>query len=89
MTTVVATHSVGSMEQWLNGHNRERVFANFCSSYRIFKHADGGSRVSIVFDDVDLDKFKATMGTPELAAAKAADTVIDPIELYIEVEDGR
>jgi hypothetical protein len=88
MTTVVATHAVGNMDQWLDGHNRERLFPNFCSSHRIFKHADG-KRVSIVFEDVDLDKLKATMGTPEAAAAKAEDTVIDPIEIYIEVEGGK
>jgi hypothetical protein len=88
MTTVVATHAVENMDRWLGGHNREKLFPNFCSSYRIFKHADG-KRVSIVLEGVDLDKLKATLGTPAAAAAKAEDTVIDPIEIYIEVEGGK
>jgi hypothetical protein len=32
---------------------------------------------------------KATLDSPEGAAAKAADTVIDPIEVFIEVEGGK
>jgi hypothetical protein len=89
MTTVVATHAVGNMDTWLRGgNNRKAVFANFCSSYRIFKHAEA-NRVSIVFENVDLAKMKATLSTPETAAAKAKDTVIDPIDIYIEVEGGK
>jgi hypothetical protein len=88
MTTVVVTHSVGSMDQWLKGKNREKLFPNFCSSYRVFKHVDG-KRVSIVCEGADLGKMKATLDSPEGAAAKAADTVIDPIEVFIEVEGGK
>jgi hypothetical protein len=32
---------------------------------------------------------QATMGSPETANAKAADTVIDPIDVYIEVAGGK
>ena len=73
MTTVVAIHSVGSMDQWLKGKDREKLFPTFCSSYRLFKHADG-KRVAIVWEGVDLGKMKATLDSPEGAAAKAADT---------------
>ena len=88
MTSVVVTHAVGDMEQWLKGNNRARLFPNFCSSYRIFKHADG-ERVSIVGEGVDLAKMQAMLSTPEAATAKAEDTVIDPIEVYIEVEGAK
>jgi hypothetical protein len=88
MTTVVVTHAVGDIEQWLKGNNRERLFPNFCSSYRIFKHVDGKG-VSIVAEGVDLAKMQALLSTPEGAAAKAEDTVIDPIEVYIEVAGGK
>ena len=60
------------------------MFAKLCSNHRIFKHAEG-NRVSIVCENVDLAKMQATLGSPETAKAKAADTVIDPIDLYIEV----
>ena len=84
MTTVVAVHSVGSLDQWLKGRDREKLFPTFCSSYRLFKHADG-KRVAIVWEGVDLSKMEATLDSPEAAA----DTVIDPIEVFIEVEGGK
>lgn len=88
MATVVATHSVGNMEQWLKGQYREKLFPNFCSSYRLFRHADG-KRVSIVWEGVDLNKMKATLDSPEGATAKSADTVIEPIEVFIEIEGAK
>jgi hypothetical protein len=89
MTTVVATHAVGNMDTWLRGgDHRKEVFAKFCSSYRIFKHADA-NRVSIVCENVDLAKMKATLGSAETAKAKAADTVIDPVDIFIEVAGGK
>ncbi len=88
MTTVVATHAVGNMETWLGGGDeRKALFKGFCSSYRIFKHVDK-DRVSIVWEGVDLEKMRAMLGSAEGAAGKAKHTVIDPIELYIEIDRG-
>ena len=89
MTTVVITHAVGNIETWLAGEDsRKAVFANFCSGHRIFKHVDG-KRVSIVCENVDLAKMEATLGAPETDAAKAKHSVIDPVEVYVEVEGGK
>ena len=89
MTTVVVTHAVGNMETWLaGGESRKALFANFCSGHRIFKHVDG-KRVSIVCENVDLAKMEATLGAPETAAEKAKHTVIDPVDVYVEVEGGK
>ncbi len=89
MTTVVATHAVGNMDVWLRGgDHRKAVFAEFCSGYRIFKHADA-NRVSVVWENVDHAKMEATLGSAEGAKAKAAHTVIDPIDIYIEVAGGK
>ena len=88
MTTVVATHAVGSMDTWLGGGaDRKALFKGFCSSYRIFKHVDK-DQVSIVWEGVDLEKMRALLGSAEGAAAKARHTVIDPIELYVEITGG-
>ena len=76
------------MEQWLKGKDREKLFPTFSSSYRLYKHADG-KRVAIVCEGVDLGKMKATLDSPEGAAAKAADTVLDPIDVFIEIEGGK
>jgi hypothetical protein len=88
MTSVVATHAVGNMDTWLGGGEvRAALFANFSSSYRIFKHAEN-DQVSIVFEGVDLEKMQAMLASSEAAEGKAKHTVIDPIEVYIEVAGG-
>ena len=88
MTTVVATHAVGDMDTWLRGGDERRsFFERFCTSYRIFKHPDK-DHASIVFEGVDLEKMKATLGSPEAVAARTKHTVIEPVEIYIEVERG-
>lgn len=56
MTKVVATHAVGDIDAWLSGGDaRKGMFKNFCTGYRVFKHADK-DRVSIVFEGVDQEK---------------------------------
>ena len=88
MTTVVATHAVGNMNTWLGGGDeRKALFESFCTSYRIFKHVDK-DWVSLVWEGVDLEKMQALLGSPEGAEGKAKHTVIDPIEIYIEIDGG-
>ena len=88
MTTVVATHAVGDMDTWLaGGSERQELFKSFSSGYKIFRHAERGE-VSIVFEGVDLEKMKATLGSSEAAEAKAKHTVIEPVQIYIEIEGG-
>jgi len=89
MTTVVVTHAVGNMNTWLGGGDkRKALFASFCSSYRIFKHANA-DRVSIVCENVDLDKMKALLGSPDGKAAQAEHSVIAPVDVYIEIAGGK
>lgn len=88
MTTVVATHAVGDMDTWLGGgEKRKELFANFCSSYRIFRHAEK-DHVSLVWENVDLEKMRALLDSPEGQAGKEMHTVIDPIEIYLEIDGG-
>ena len=88
MTTVVATHAVGDMDTWLaGGSQRQELFKSFSSGYRIFRHAEK-NEVSIVFEGVDLEKMTAMLGSSEAAEAKARHTVVDPVEIYLEIEDG-
>jgi hypothetical protein len=89
MTMVVVTHAVGNMDTWLKGaEHRKAVFSKFCSNHRIFKHMET-NRVSILCENVDLAKMQAAMTSPETETAKTADTVIDPIDVYIEVAGGK
>ena len=88
MTRVVATHAVGDMDTWLGGGDkRKEIFATFSASYRTFRHVDQ-NRVTLVFEGVDLEKMKAVLGSPEAAESKAKHTVIDPIEVYVEIDGG-
>ena len=88
MTTVVVQHAVGDMKTWLaGGEERIALFKTFCSSYRIFKHATK-PQVCLVWNDVDLAKMRVAMTSSETVARKAKHTVIDPIEIYIEVDGG-
>jgi len=83
------THAVGNLDTWLGGGDaRKAVFANFCSSHRIFKHIET-DRVSIVCENVDMPKMQLTIADSETDKAKAAHTVIDPIEVYVEIEGGQ
>ena len=88
MTTVVATHAMGNMDTWLAGDNRKALFPNFCSSYRVFRHVKS-NRIAIIFENADVAKMQTFLGSPEAQAAKAKDTVIDPIEVYVEVAGGK
>lgn len=88
MTTIIGSHAVGDMNKWLaGGDERKALFKNFCSGYRIFKHASK-NQVCLVWKDVDLEKMKSAMAAPGTAAAKAKHTVIDPIDIYIEIDGG-
>ena len=88
MTTVVAAHAVGDMKTWLKGGDeRKALFKGFCSSHQIFKHASK-NQVCVVLKDVDLEKMNAMMTSSETAARKAKHAVIDPIEIYIEIDGG-
>ncbi len=88
MTTVIMTHEVGNMETWLKGRsNRKPAFDQFCKSYKVFRHTDD-DRVSIVCEGADLAKMEEVLGSPEAAKAKEADTVLDPIDVFIEIEGG-
>jgi len=89
MTTVVVTHGVGDMEKWLAGGNEGlNMFKAFCTSYQVFKHVER-SEVSIVWQGVDLEKMEAVLGSPETQQLKERHTVLDPVEVYIELVDGR
>jgi hypothetical protein len=88
MTTVVATHAVGDMDTWLEGGSeRQELFKGFSAGHRIFRHAEK-NEVSIVLEGVDLEKMKATLESSDAVNAKARHTVIEPVEIYIEVENG-
>lgn len=89
MPTVIAVHSVADMKSWLAGsENRSGLFKEFCTGYRLYRQPDQ-NRVALVFENCDVARMEATLGSPAVAAAKKQDTVLDPIELFVEIPDAR
>jgi hypothetical protein len=88
MSNALAVHAVGNLDTWLGKDNRPGLFKQFCSGYRLYRLPDQ-AKVAIVWENVDMAKLQRILGTPEVAAAKKADTVLDPIELFVELEGAR
>jgi hypothetical protein len=87
MSSVVLTHGVGDMTKWLSGESaRKAIFANFCSSYRAFCDP-AQSRVILVLENVDMAKFEVAAKHPDAARAEAEFTVLQPVELFVELPD--
>jgi hypothetical protein len=89
MPTVIAAHAVGNMQTWLaGGAERVEIFKQFCSGYHVCRNLKE-SRVAVVWENVDMKKLEAALNDPNVEKAKARHTVIDPIELFVEVEGAR
>jgi hypothetical protein len=88
MSNVVAVHAVGNLETWLGEDNRPGLFKQFCSSYRLYR-LPNQAKVAIVWENVDMAKLQRVLASAEAQAAKKADTVLDSIELFVELEGAR
>jgi len=88
MPRVIATHAVGNMDKWLaGGEERAQLFKHFSSAYRIYRHPKE-NKVALVWENANLQKLEATLTHPETVKTKSRHTVLDPIEIYVEVEGG-
>src|SRR5262249_49124913 len=88
MSNVIAVHAVGNLDTWLGKDNRPGLFTQFCSSYRLYRLPDQ-AKVAVLSENVDMPKLQRLLGSPEALAAKKADTVLDPIEIFVELEGAR
>jgi hypothetical protein len=76
------------METWLaGGKERAGLFREFSSAYRVYRSSKGNA-VAIVWENADLQRMEAVLARPETEKAKARHTVVEPIEIYVEVEGG-
>ena len=88
MPRVIATHAVGNMDTWLaGGSDRAELFKQFSSGYRVYRHPKD-NKVALVWENADLQKLETVLGHPDTEKTKSRHTVIDPIEIYVEVEGG-
>jgi hypothetical protein len=89
MPNVILTHAVGNMETWLaGGADRAGGFKAFCTGHRVYRLADQ-AKVALVLENVDMAKLGALMQQPDVAAMAAKHTVIQPVEMFVEIEGAR
>ena len=89
MPRVVATHPVGNMDTWLaGGDERAQIFKQFCSGYSVYRHPTE-NKVALVWENADLQKLEAAMAHPDTEQARSRHTVLEPLEMYVEVAGGR
>ena len=88
MSNVIAVHAVGNLDTWLREDNRPGLFKQFCSGYRLYRLPDQ-AKVAVVWENVDMAKLKKVLASAEAEAAKKADTVLDTIELFVELQGAR
>ncbi len=65
---------------------RFAAFAAWGSNVIDYLGADGGNDVAVSVDVHDLAGMQAAMASPEIAAAKEAHGVLDPIMVHVEKE---
>jgi hypothetical protein len=87
MSKVIAVYAVGNLDTYLAEDNRPGLFGQFCSSYRLYGLRDQ-AKVAVVWEDVDMAKLQKVLDA-RAEAAKKADRVLDPIDLFVELEGVR
>lgn len=86
MATIIIRHKVGNFDTWLAGHqDRVNVFSPAISSFKTYRDSQNPNSIAMVLEVSDLEKLNELMTDPEVQPYKDKHTVIDPIEVFIEV----
>ena len=88
MPRVIATHAVGNMNTWLAGSGAR---GDLHAVLQRLPHLPARHREQgrARLENADLQKLEAALAHPDTEKAKARHTVLEPIDLYVEVEGGR
>jgi len=87
MATIVIRHKVGNFNTWLAGHqDRVNVFGPAIKGFKTFQDASDPKAIAMVIEVSDMEKFNAIMTDPKVAPYKEKHTVIDPVEVFMQVE---
>ncbi|MCL4796679.1 MAG: hypothetical protein KJZ84_19095 [Bryobacteraceae bacterium] len=84
MPRIVFTHAVSDRAHWASKH-AERVTAFAAWGTNVIDHlsADGSNNVAVSVDVHDMEAMQKALNSPELAAAKQAHGVIEPVAVLI------
>ena len=85
MPRVIFTHPVEDVDHWTSKHS-ERVEAFSAWGSNVVDHvsADGSKNVAVSVDVHDMDTLKTSMESPDIAQAKKAHGVVDPVVMFVE-----
>jgi hypothetical protein len=85
MPRVVFTHAVSDPALWASKHaERVAAFAPWGANVTEYLSAGGGKAVAVSVDVHDMAAMQAALVSPEIAAAKQAHGVIDPVTVLVE-----
>lgn len=85
MPRVVFAHSVKDRALWASKHSeRVAAFAAWGSNVVDYLGADGSDNVAVGVDVHDMAAMQAALASPEIAGAKQAHGVVDPVIVLIE-----
>jgi len=85
MPKALFTHAVSDPAFWLSKHSeRAALFAPWGTNLVEYLSPDGGKSVALTVDVHDMAAMQAALASPQIAAAKQAHGVIDPVMMMIE-----
>jgi len=87
MPRVIFTHRVRDRALWASKHaERVAAFKAWGSNVVDYLGADGGDDVAVSLDVHDMAGMQAALTSPDMAAAKQAHGVIEPVLVHVEQE---
>lgn len=85
MATVLITHEVDDVQNWLSSPNRAPFFDQLGYTVRTFTDTANDHRVGLIVEGPGLDPLLQAVQTPEGAAALNSDGVrLETIQTYVE-----
>ena len=86
MATIIIRHKVDNFDIWLKGHqDRINSFSPLVTSFKTFQDANDPNSIAMIMEVTDLEKLGEMVNDPALQPLKDKHTVIDPINVYVEV----
>lgn len=85
MPKVVFTHTVNDPAFWASKHaERVEAFKSWGTNVVDYLSPDGGKTVALTVDVHDMAGMQAALASSEIAEAKKAHGVIDPVTMLVE-----
>lgn len=85
MPKVVFTHAVKDSAHWASKHEeRVAAFASWGMNVTDYVSPHSSTLVAVSVDVHDMKAMEAALASPEIAAAKQAHGVVDPITMHVE-----